>query len=77
MNIGDMFGLGEFQRRIVPTSAGSRQNDINPMLNTAAPSWMPNNEEKYFNDFLKVIIGIKYHGEERLNGAGYGKLNQT
>lgn len=77
-NLGDMFGLGEFQRRIVPTSAGSRQNDVNPMLNTVAPSWMPNNEEKYYNDFSKGDYWNKVsHGEERLAGAGYGKLNQN
>jgi hypothetical protein len=77
-NLGDMFGLGEFQRRVVPTSASSRQNDVNPMLNSIAPSWMPRNEEKYFNDFSKGDYwGKVSHGEERLAGEGYAKLNQN
>lgn len=77
-NLGDLFGLGEFQRRMVPTSASSKQNDINPMLNSVAPSWMPQNEEKYFNDFSKGNYWDKVsHGEERLAGEGYAQLNES
>lgn len=77
-NLGDLFGLGEFQRRVVPTSAGSRQNDVNPMLNTVAPSWMPNNEDKYYNNFSKGDYWSKVsHGEERLAGAGFQALNEN
>lgn len=76
-NLGDMFGLGEFQRRVVPTSAGSRQNDVNPMLNSVAPSWMPHNEEKYYNDFSKGNYWNKVAlGESRLAGKGYAALNE-
>ena len=37
-NIGDIFGLGEVQRRLIPTSASSRIDDVNPMLNSVAPT---------------------------------------
>lgn len=77
-NVGDMFGLGEFQRRVIPSSSGSRQNDVNPMLNSVAPSWMPHNEEKYYNDFSKGNYWNKVAlGESRLAGKGYETLNQN
>lgn len=77
-NVGDLFGLGEFQRRLIPTSAGSKQNDINPMLNSVSPSWLPHNEEKYFNDFSKGNFWDKVSlGEERLPGVGYAALNEN
>lgn len=75
-NIGDIFGLGEVQRRLIPTSASSRVDDVNPMLNSVAPTWLPANEEKYYKDFSKGDYWNKVSlGEHRLPGAGYAKYN--
>lgn len=75
-NLGDIFGLGEVQRRLIPTSASSKVDDVNPMRNTVAASWLPSNEEKYFNDFGKGNYWGKVSlGEHRLPGAGYAKYN--
>lgn len=76
-NMGDMLGLGEIQRRLIPTSSGSRVEDVNPMLNTAAPSWLPSNEEKYYLDFQRGDYYNKVSlGEDRLPGAGFAKYNK-
>lgn len=75
-NIGDIFGLGEVQRRLIATSASSKVDDVNPMLNSIAPSWLPSNEEKYYNDFSKGNYWDKVSlGEDRLPGVGYEKYN--
>lgn len=76
-NVGDMLGLGEIQRRLIPTSSASRVEDVNPMLNSAAPSWLPSNEEKYYLDFQKGDYYSKVSlGEDRLPGEGYAKYNK-
>ena len=76
-NVGDIFGLGEVQRRLIPTSASSRVDDVNPMLNSVAPSWLPSNEEKYYLNFQKGDFWNKVSlGEDRLPGAGYAKYNK-
>lgn len=76
LNLGDMWGLGEFQRRMLPTSSSSKQNYSNPMQNYAAPSWMPHNLAKYYIDFTR---GNYYdsvaNGEARLAGKGYEALH--
>jgi hypothetical protein len=75
MELGDMLGMGEFQRRIVPTSAASKKEYINPMKNKM-PSWLPSDESKYYLDFStgnpydKVI-----NGAVRLPGRGFEALN--
>lgn len=75
-NVGDIFGLGEVQRRLIATSASSKIDDVNPMLNTVAPSWLPRNEENYYNDFSKGNYWDKVSlGEDRLPGVGYEKYN--
>jgi hypothetical protein len=77
LNLGDMAGLGEFQRRIVPTSAASKKEYINPMKNNM-PSWLPSDESKYYLDFS---IGNPYdkieNGAVRLPGRGFAALNPT
>jgi hypothetical protein len=77
LNIGDAWGLGEFQRRMLPTSSGSRQNYSNPMQNYVAPSWMPHNLAKYYIDFSQ---GNYYdsvaNGEARLAGKGYTAIHK-
>jgi hypothetical protein len=48
------------------------------MLNSVSPSWLPHNEEKYFNDFSKGNFWDKVSlGEERLPGVGYAALNEN
>ena len=54
-NLGDIGGIGEFQRRMVPTSASAKQDTINPVRNKVAPSWLPHDESKYYLDFEKII----------------------
>lgn len=77
LNLGDMMGFGEFQRRIVPTSAASKKDYINPMKNNM-PSWLPSDESKYYLDFS---IGNPYdkieNGAVRLPGRGFAALNPT
>lgn len=76
-NLGDIGGIGEFQRRMVPTSASSKQDMINPIRNTVAPSWLPHDESKYFLDFGKGDYWDKIdNAEARLPGKGYEALHQ-
>ena len=50
-NLGDMFGFGEFSRRLIPQSAAVKRDTINPMRNQVAPDWLPKNETKYYKNF--------------------------
>ena len=76
-NLGDIGGIGEFQRRMVPTSASSKQDSINPIRNKVAPSWLPNDESKYYLDFGKGDYWDKIdNAESRLPGAGYEALHK-
>lgn len=74
-SLGDMAGLGEFQRRLVGTSADSIPKTQNLMYNTMA-RWLPSDASKYFNDFS---VGNPYQtvdkGATRLPGKGYSALN--
>lgn len=75
-NLGDIGGIGEFQRRIVPTSASSKQDVINPLRNKVAPSWLPRDESKYYLDFGKGDYWDKIdNAEARLPGQGYASLH--
>lgn len=77
LNMGDIGGLGEFQRRMVPTSASSKQDTINPLHNKAAPSWLPKDESQYYIDFSKGDYWTKVaNAETRLPGKGYVALNK-
>lgn len=76
LNSGDALGIGEFQRRFIPTSAATNQEEINPMFNKA-PSWLPNNEAKYYLNFRRGNMYQKVeNGEVRLPGHGYATLNK-
>ena len=74
-NVGDMFGFGEFQRKILGNSAGSLPDRFNPLINDM-PSWLPNKDSQYYINFSK---GNPYdhikNGEERLPGAGLEALH--
>lgn len=75
-NLGDMLGLGEFQRRMVPTSASSKQDYLNPMSNTLAADWLPQDESKYFINFKKGNYYDKVSNAEfRLPGKGLEALH--
>lgn len=76
-NLGDIGGIGEFQRRMVPTSASAKQDTINPVRNKVAPSWLPHDESKYYLDFGKGDYWDKIdNAEARLPGAGYSSLHE-
>lgn len=74
-NLGDLLGIGEFQRRLLPTSAGALPDRANPLVNNQA-SWLPSDETTYFNDFRRGNPYSKVtRGEERLPGVGLAALN--
>lgn len=76
-NLGDIMGLGEFQRRMAPTSASSKQDQINPLRNKVAPSWLPKDESQYYIDFGKGDYWNKVdNAEARLPGKGYASLHK-
>lgn len=74
-NVGDMFGFGEFQRKILGTSSNSLPDRLNPLINNM-PHWLPNSDNQYYINFSKgnPYSHIK-NGEERLPGVGLGSLN--
>lgn len=74
-NMGDLFGLGEGQRKLLPTSSGALPDRFNPIANNAA-SWLPKDKAKFFLDFSHGNPYSKVaRGEERLPGVGYAALN--
>lgn len=76
-NVGDLMGVGEFQRRLVPTSASSKQETVNPLRNKAAPYWLPKDESDYYVDFGKGDYWASVpNGKMRLPGEGYAALNK-
>lgn len=76
MNLGDVMGIGEFQRRIMPTSAGALPKTTNLMKNNAAPSWLPQDGNKYYLDFSRGnYFDVIENGESRLPGRGYESLH--
>lgn len=74
-NLGDMFGFGEFQRKILGTSSGSLPDRLNPLINDMS-YWLPSSDNQYYINFKK---GNPYdhikNGEERLPGVGLAALN--
>lgn len=74
-NVGDLLGLGEFQRKILPTSSGTLADRINPIANNMV-NWLPSDSGTYYKNFA---LGNPYdkvtRGEERLPGVGYAALN--
>lgn len=74
-NVGDLFGLGEGQRKLLPTSSGALPERFNPIANNAA-SWLPKDKSKFFIDFSHGNMYDKVaRGEERLPGIGYEALH--
>lgn len=74
-NMGDLGGLGEFQRKILGTSSGSIMERYNPLTNNMA-SWLPSNPNQYYIDYSKGNAYSKIErGEERLAGKGFEALN--
>lgn len=75
INLGDVGGLGEFQRKIMGTSKGALPDTTN-MMSNQMPDWLPKNGSRYYIDFSK---GNPYatveNGEERLPGKGFAALN--
>lgn len=75
-NLGDMAGMGEFQRKILGTSSGSIADRLNPLTNNL-PSWLPSTDSQYYINFRKGNAYDKIPlGEERIAGKGFGALNQ-
>ena len=74
-NMGDLFGFGEFQRKILGTSSASLPERFNPLNNNSA-YWLPHSDTQYYINFGK---GNPYdhikNGEERLPGVGFAALN--
>lgn len=67
---------GEFQRRLIPTSAAARQNTINPMKNKISPWWLPHDESEYYIDFGHGDYWNKVsNAAERLPGPAYSRLH--
>ncbi len=75
LNLGGILGLGEAQRRFIPTNSGAIGNTVNPLENNM-PSWLPSNTADFYIDFRK---GDPYKaidvGYARLPGKGYEILN--
>ena len=75
MQLGDALGAGEFIRRLIPQSAGTNRETINPMRNLAAPSWLPNDETRFHTDFSRGNYYEAHEkGETLLPGKGYAEL---
>lgn len=74
-NLGDLLGFGEFQRKILGTSAGAIPDRYNPLKNTMA-TWLPSNVSNYYINFSTGNPYSKINnGEERLPGKGYAALH--
>lgn len=68
---------GEFIRRLIPQSAGTNRDTINPMGNAIAPSWLPADETKYYKNFAKGNYwDNQERGETQLPGQGYAAMNE-
>lgn len=75
-NLGDLGGLGEFQRKILGTSSGSIIDRSNPLTNNL-PSWLPSKDSGYYINFRKGNAYDKIPlGEERIAGVGFAALNK-
>lgn len=74
-NLGDLFGLGELQRKVLGTSSALLPDRLNPLKNNSA-YWLPHDDVQYYVNFG---TGNPYekikNGEERLPGVGYAALN--
>lgn len=75
LNLGGMLGLGEGQRRFIPTNSGAIADTVNPLPNNM-PNWLPNGEGDYYLDFSKGDPYRKVEmGYARLPGRGYEELH--
>lgn len=76
-NLGDLYGMGEFVRRLIPHTSSTSLDYINPMVNQIAPNWLPHDSSRYFNNFQLGDYWSKVdNAEARLPGIGFNKLNQ-
>lgn len=76
-NLGDLFGLGEFARRLVPHTASTAHDYANPMVNQISPNWMPHDSSRYYNNFQTGDYWSKVeNGEARLAGVGFNLLHK-
>lgn len=75
LNLGDIGGLGEIQRRAILTNSGAIQKRFNNMRNKM-PSWLPHDESEFYINFLE---GDPYRkideGDVRLPGKGYESIH--
>jgi len=74
-NLGDVVGIGEFQRKIMGTSSGALPQTTN-MLKNQMPSWLPSDGNRYYIDFSKGNpYSLVENGETRLPGKGFEALH--
>lgn len=74
-NTGDIMGLGEAQRRIINTGAGSFGGRIENPLKNNAPSWLPGEESDFYIDFQHGnLMGKVENSDTRLPGKGYSSF---
>lgn len=75
LQLGDAGLAGEFIRRLIPQSAGTNREAINPMRNLVAPSWLPSDETRFHTDFSRGNYwDNQERGEVLLPGKGYAEL---
>jgi hypothetical protein len=76
-NLGGMGGGADVLRRIIPMSSSVMYDRSNPLQNSMAPSWLPQDESDYRIDFSKGNFWQSVErGEERLPGVGLEQYRQ-
>lgn len=72
-NAGGLFGAADVMRRIIPMSSDAMYDRSNPIKNSMAASWLPNDSSSYYRDFSSGnYYGIE-RGYERMPGEGYAQ----
>ena len=53
---------GEFVRRLLPQSADTKRDEVNPLKNTVAPSWLPRDTHRDFStgNYFEKVADIGY-----------------
>lgn len=75
MNLGDVGGVGEFQRKILGTSTAALPDTVN-LLKNQMPNWLPKDQTSYFLDFSKGDpYSLVENGYSRLPGRGFEALH--
>ena len=76
-NLGGIGGAADVLRRIIPMSSSVIYDRSNPLQNSMAPSWLPQDESDYRIDFSKGNFWQSVErGEERLPGVGLEQYRQ-